>query len=462
MLAMTKLSIDFLSHRESNARTYARNIPKVLSQGAGVEVVDSNGCRYLDCLACAGALPLGHNHPFIQDRVIQFLRSGQLQQALDLATPAKLHFVQQLYAMLPPAFAERAKIHFCGPTGADAAEAALKLFKTATGRRPIIVFQGAYHGMTHGTLGMMGNLTPKQAITGLPGEVHFLPYPYVYRSPFGAGTSAQETERLSLACLENALSDPESGIGKPAMVLLEAIQGEGGCVPASAQWLRQVREITQRHHVPLVIDEIQSGVGRSGDLFAFQQADIVPDAILLSKAIGGGYPLSLLLYLDQYDHWKPGAHAGTFRGNQIALVSGAATLEFLRNERLLEHVKLVGDQLRQGLVQLQKRYSCIGDVRGRGLMLGMEMIDPEGRVDALGHPQGSGPIAASIKLGCLNEGLIIETGGRHGAVLRFLPPLIISSAQVELVLERLDRALATHRDYLSPVTQCSGDMEVRP
>ncbi len=442
---MTDSSLDFLAHRESNARTYARNIPRVLSQGAGTEVVDSEGRRYLDCLACAGALPLGHNHPFVQQRVIEFLQSGQLQQALDIATPAKLHFVQELYGMLPPAFAKQAKIQFCGPTGADAAEAALKLFKIATKRRPIIVFQGAYHGMTHGTLGMMGNLAPKQGISGLPGEVHFLPYPYAYRSPFGAGTSAQETERLSLVCLENALSDPESGIGKPAMVLLEAIQGEGGCIPASAHWLRQVRQITQRYDVPLVIDEIQAGIGRSGDLFAFQQADIVPDAILLSKAIGGGYPLSVLLYLDQYDQWKPGAHTGTFRGNQIALVSGAATLEFIRREGLLEHVSVVGEQLRQGLLQLQKRYPCIGDVRGRGLMLGMEMIEPDGSVDALGHPQAAGAIAAQVKRACLDEGLIIETGGRHGAVLRFLPPLVITRSEVDQVLERLDRALASQR-----------------
>ena len=174
---MTLQSMQFLASRESNARTYAKNIPKILSYGAGAEVVDSDGRRYLDCLACAGALPLGHNHPFVQERVIAFLQSGQLQQALDIATPAKLHFVHELFEILPPEFATRAKFQLCGPTGADAAEAALKLFKTATGRRPVVVFQGAYHGMTHGTLGMMGNLAPKERISGLPGEVHFLPYP---------------------------------------------------------------------------------------------------------------------------------------------------------------------------------------------------------------------------------------------------------------------------------------------
>jgi diaminobutyrate-2-oxoglutarate transaminase len=169
----------------------------------------------------------------------------------------------------------------------------------------------------------------------------------------------------------------------------------------------------------------------------------------------------LLLYLDQYDQWKPGAHTGTFRGNQIALVSGAATLEFIKKEGLLEHVKVVGEQLRQGLLQLQKRYPCIGDVRGRGLMLGMEMIEPDGSVDALGHPHAAGAIAASVKRACLNEGLIIETGGRHGAVLRFLPPLVITSSEVDLVVERLDRALASQMVSSTQVTKVTRHAEVQ-
>ncbi|MBA1194430.1 diaminobutyrate--2-oxoglutarate transaminase family protein [Pseudomonas entomophila] len=448
---MTPNALHMLATRESNARTYARNIPRILSHGQGAEVIDSEGRHYLDCLACAGALPLGHNHPFVRDRVIAFLQSGQLQQALDIATPAKVDFIEELYRALPAEFAASARFQLCGPTGADAAEAALKLFKTATGRRPVIVFQGAYHGMTHGTLGMMGNLAPKQAISGLPGEVQFVPYPYAFRSSFGTGMDAADTDTLSLACLDNLLSDPESGVGKPAMVLLEAIQGEGGCIPASAQWLRQVREITTRHQVPLVIDEIQSGIGRSGDMFAFEHAGITPDAILLSKAIGGGYPLSVLVYLEQYDLWKPGAHAGTFRGNQIALVSGAATLEYIRQEGLLEHVRQVGAQLREGLLRLQQQHACIGDVRGRGLMLGMELVDPEGALDAQGHRLAAGELATQVKRACLDEGLLIETGGRHGAVLRFLPPLVITCAQVEQILQRLGRALQRTRAHAPQV-----------
>ncbi|MDE1497306.1 aminotransferase class III-fold pyridoxal phosphate-dependent enzyme [Xenorhabdus bovienii] len=186
------------------------------------------------------------------------------------------------------------------------------------------------------------------------------------------------------------MADPESGISKPAMVLLEAVQGEGGCIPASAEWLRRIREITQRHDIPLVIDEIQTGIGRTGYMFAHAFADITPDAIVLSKAIGGGYPLSVLLYRDCYDHWLPGAHAGTFRGNQIALVCGAATLAFIDQQNVLAQVRNTGDLMKKGLYALQKEFTCIGDVRGRGLMLGVELINRNLKHDALGHPQTDG------------------------------------------------------------------------
>lgn len=448
MTGMAKL--EQLSQRESNARTYARNINRILTQGKLARVYDSQGNEYIDCLSCAGTLPLGHNHPFIQEKAINFLQSGQIQQALDIATPAKINFVEELYRVLPEPFARQAKIQFCGPTGADGIEAALKLFKTVTNRRSVLVFSGAYHGMTHGTLSLMGNLAPKKAITGLSAEVQFLPYPYVYRSPFGAGVSAEETERLSLACLESVLADPESGISKPAMVLLEAVQGEGGCIPASAEWLRRVREITQRHDIPLVIDEIQTGIGRTGDMFAHVFAGITPDAIVLSKAIGGGYPLSVLLYRDCYDQWPPGAHAGTFRGNQIALVCGAATLAFIDQENVLTQVRKIGDLLKRGLYALQEEFPCIGDVRGRGLMLGVELINRNLKHDALGHLQTDGELAKRIKHCCLDAGLIIETGGRNGAVLRLLPPLIITAQDVEAILQCLrnafESALHQHTD----------------
>ncbi|MCF7697290.1 diaminobutyrate--2-oxoglutarate transaminase family protein [Mycetohabitans sp. B2] len=441
---MHKQTLDALSmleHRESNARTYARSITRVLTRAELATVYDSEGRQYLDCLACAGALPLGHNHPYVMERVSQFLASGHLLQALDIATPAKIEFVEALYRVLPPQFANDAKLQFCGPTGSDAVEAAIKLFKTVTGRRSVLAFHGAYHGMTMGALSLMGNRGPKESVAGAMAEVHFLPYPNAYRCPFGVGGA--QSDALSLTYIRHLLEDPESGITKPALILLEAVQGEGGCIPASAGWLAGLSELALRHQIPLVIDEVQTGFGRTGTMFAHEVAGIIPDAIVMSKAVGGGFPLSVLAYRRCYDGWRPGAHAGTFRGNQIALVAGAATLEFLRSQGIAQQAAERGARLRAGLESLQRRYACIGDVRGRGLMLGIEIVDPHGPPDARGLPPAAGELARRIKHACLDEGLIIETGGRHGAVLRLLPPLIITEAETDEILARLERALST-------------------
>lgn len=423
-----------IAERESNARTYARTFDRLFTRGSLSTVWDSEGRDYIDLLACAGALPLGHNHPAVMAAVSDFLGAGHLQQGLDLATPAKLDFIEQLLRTLPPAFARDCRLQFCGPSGADAVEAALKLFKTATGRRSVIAFHGAYHGMTAGAMGLMGNLRPKTPAP-LPGaDVHFFPFPFPHarQCPFGVG--GEEGEALGLRYLDRALGDPESGITPPALVMVEPIQGEGGCIPASARWLRGLREITARHSIPLVVDEVQTGFGRTGHLFAHEIAGIVPDAIVLSKALGGGFPLAVLAYHQRHDAWLPGAHAGTFRGNQIALAAGAATMRFLREHDLPARATASGERLRQGLSQLANRFACIGEVRGRGLMLGMEIVNEQN-----GAPDGV--LARSLKRACFHQGVIVETGGRHGAVMRLLPALTISDTDIDTALQRIAEAL---------------------
>lgn len=428
----------YIKARESNARTYANSIDRVLERGALARLYDTEGREYLDCLSCAGTLALGHNHPFVAERVMEFLKSGHLQQGLDISTPAKYSFIHQLFDILPAAFAKTARVQFCGPTGADTIEAAIKLFKTATGRRSVLAFHGGYHGMTAGALALTGNLQAKQHVhTSLP-DVHFLPFPYAYRSPFGHGDHA---ETLSLQYIERLLADPESGIPAPAAVIVEAVQGEGGVIPAPASWLQGLREITRNHDIPLVIDEVQTGLARTGDMFAFEHAGIVPDAVCLSKAIGGGYPLSVLLYQERYDRWQPGAHAGTFRGNQIAMVAGTATMEFLQREDMAAQVRLKGERLSSYLQTIAKDFAHIGEIRGRGLMWGLEIIKPDAASDGRGGLPADGVLARSIKRACLEHGLIVETGGRHGAVLRLLPPLIVTERDIEQIAERLQQAI---------------------
>ncbi|MDT4862336.1 Diaminobutyrate--2-oxoglutarate aminotransferase [compost metagenome] len=194
--------------------------------------------------------------------------------------------------------------------------------------------------------------------------------------------------------------------------------------------------------MPLILDEVQCGIGRTGKLFAFEHAGITPDVLVLSKAIGGSLPMAVVVYHKDLDTWQPGAHAGTFRGNQLAMAAGAVTLKIVREERLELHAAAMGERLRGHLLGLQKDCPQIGEVRGMGLMPGVEMVDPAGPPDTLGHAPHNRKLASAIQQQCLRRGLILEVGGRHSSVLRFLPPLIITAAQVDQVADIFASALA--------------------
>ncbi|MBN8233782.1 aspartate aminotransferase family protein [Halobacillus kuroshimensis] len=425
--------------RESNARSYPRRIPLAIKEAEGIHITDVEGRRYIDCLAGAGTLALGHNHPVVTAAMEKVLHDRLPLHTLDITTEVKESFVDELFMSLPESFRERAKVQFCGPTGGDAVEAALKLAKTATGRQSILTFQGGYHGSTHGTMSISGNLAPKQRVQGLVPDTHFLPYPYDYRCPFGRG--GEEGAELSAAYIEQLLDDPESGILPPAAMIFETVQGEGGSIPAPVEWIQEMRRITKERGIPLIIDEVQTGIGRTGKLFSFEHAGIVPDAFVLSKAIGGSLPLSVLIYDRDLDAWEPGAHIGTFRGNQMAMAAGTATLKYVKDHRIPDHAEQMGRILMQALNDIQKEYPQLGDVRGRGLMIGAEIVDPAGKESKWGSFPGDGRLASRIQKECFDRGLILEVGGRHGAVVRFLPPLIITKEQVEEVTDIFRKAV---------------------
>ncbi|MBF0642784.1 diaminobutyrate-2-oxoglutarate transaminase [Pseudomonas protegens] len=429
------------SRQESNARSYPRRIPLALKRASGIHVEDVEGRRFIDCLAGAGTLALGHNHPVVIAAIQQVLADELPLLTLDLTTPVKDQFVQDLFGLLPEALAGEARIQFCGPTGTDAVEAALKLTRTATGRSTVLSFQGGYHGMSQGALSLMGCLGPKRALAGLLNNgVQFLPFPYDYRCPFGLGGA--EGVKVNLHYLENLLTDPEAGVALPAAVIVEAVQGEGGVIPADLEWLQGVRRITEKAGVALIVDEIQSGFGRTGKMFAFEHAGIIPDVVVMSKAIGGSLPLAVMVYRDWLDTWQPGAHAGTFRGNQMAMATGSAVMRYLKEHRVPEHAAAMGERLREHLLILQRDFPQLGDIRGRGLMLGVELVDPAGVPDAQGHPPQHARLAPLVQRECLKRGLILELGGRHGAVVRFLPPLVITAAQIDQVAQIFSKAVA--------------------
>ncbi|MGX4689426.1 diaminobutyrate--2-oxoglutarate transaminase family protein [Streptomyces sp. JNUCC 63] len=466
------------SARESAARTYARALPIVPVRARGLTIEGADGRRYLDCLSGAGSLALGHNHPVVLEAIRKVLDSGAPLHALDLATPVKDAFVTELFRTLPSELADHARVQFCGPAGTDAVEAALKLVRAATGRRTIMAFAGAYHGMTAGALDASGHAADVR--------VARLPYPQDYRCPFGVG-GARGAE-LAARWTESVLDDPKSGVPLPAGMILEPVQGEGGVIPAPDHWMRRMRQLTAERSVPLIADEVQTGVGRTGTFWAVEHSGVTPDVMVLSKAIGGSLPLAVVVYRDDLDVWGPGAHAGTFRGNQLAMAAGTATLAHVRENRLAERAATLGSHMLSQLRDLARHFPCIGEVRGRGLMIGLELVNPEGEpgwdgggragvvpaeagavmpgvpprpyppeptepailgrgapgpTAARSHgPRPAAPeLAAAVQRECLRRGLIVELGGRHASVVRLLPPLTITDEQTAAVLGRLADAV---------------------
>ncbi|TGN76810.1 aminotransferase class III-fold pyridoxal phosphate-dependent enzyme [Streptomyces bauhiniae] len=438
------------SARESAARTYARALPIVPVRARGLTIEGADGRRYLDCLSGAGALALGHNHPVVLEAIRKVLDSGAPLSVLDLATPVKDAFITELFRTLPAGFADRARVQFCGPAGTDAVEAALKLVRAATGRNGILAFTGAYHGMTAGALAASGGAPDLQ--------VGRLPYPHDYRCPFGVG--GPRGAELAARWTESVLDDPKSGVPRPAGMILEPVQGEGGVIPAPDDWLRRMRRVTADRSIPLIADEVQTGVGRTGAFWAVDHSGITPDVMVLSKAIGGSLPLAVVVYREELDVWQPGAHAGTFRGNQLAMAAGTATLTYVRENGLAERAATLGDRMMKQLRQLQDEFACVGDVRGRGLMIGVELVNPaggsvpqargsesDGWDSAAAPPPADPELAVAVQRECLDRGLIVELGGRHNSVVRLLPPLTISDEQASAVLDRLaDAVTAANRD----------------
>ncbi|WP_256252075.1 diaminobutyrate--2-oxoglutarate transaminase family protein [Streptomyces sp. yr375] len=483
------------SARESAARTYARALPIVPVRARGLTIEGADGRRYLDCLSGAGTLALGHNHPVVLEAIRKVLDSGAPLHVLDLATPVKDAFITELFRTLPPGLADHARVQFCGPAGTDAVEAALKLVRAATGRTGVLAFTGAYHGMTAGSLEASGG--------AFDVRVARLPYPQDYRCPFGVG--GERGAELAARWTESVLDDPKSGVRQPAGMILEPVQGEGGVIPAPDAWMRRMRQITADRSIPLIADEVQTGVGRTGAFWAVEHSGVTPDVMVLSKAIGGSLPLAIVVYRDDLDVWEPGAHAGTFRGNQLAMAAGTATLAYVRENGLTARAAALGTRMLAQLRNLAQDFPCLGDVRGRGLMIGVELVDPEGdcRHGASGHtgvgrggighaggrhgetdappvaahagddfdaptdragadgdagaatsrtaspsapahgPFPAAPaLAAALQRECLRRGLIVELGGRHASVVRLLPPLTITDEQAAAVLDRLADALA--------------------
>lgn len=402
---------------EGNNISYPKGMPIAFQGGKGAIIEDVDGNKFIDFLSGCGVFNLGHNNPFITEAIRD--RGDLLTQAVDFPTEARIDFVERINLALPETIRNKMKVNFGGPTGSDAVEAAIKLARIVTGRHSIIAFQGGYHGMTMGALSVTSKLSHRKAAPPLIPGIHFLPFCSPYRCPFASIDSSCSGEciRYFEFCLEN----PHSGIDKPAAIIIEPIQGEGGTYIPRIGWLEQITEIARRNGVLVIFDEIQTGFYRTGKMFAFEYTDAVPDIITMSKGIGGnGYPLSLILYKKELDVWEPGTHIGTFRGNQIAMVAGKAAFEFIGKYNVLSHVADVSHEIKNGLEKIKESSRYIGDIRGIGMMFGIELVKDKKTKEPF-------PEATKLlrKL-CYENGLIVEVGGYYENVIRFLPPLTLT------------------------------------
>jgi 2,4-diaminobutyrate 4-transaminase len=416
--------------RESNARVYPRHFPLAIAEASGSFIRDLDGNVFIDFLAGAGVLSLGHNHPELVKTVTE--QMGVLTHGLDFPTPAKDAFTDAQLSMLPEHMRDRIKIQFCGPTGANAVDAALKLCKTATGRGEVVAFQGGFHGSSHAAMAVTGLVRQKRPISnGMPG-VHFFPFSSCSRCPLSLDPQTCQTNCVSV--LERALQDPNGGLPVPAAVIMEMVQGEGGVIPARKDFVLRVRELTRQLGIPLVVDEVQTGCGRTGTWFAFEQYDIEPDVIIASKALSGmGLPVAIILYDTRLDVWAPGAHTGTFRGNQLAFAAGAQTVRIFRRDNVLENVRQRGEQITTRLCGL-RAHPGVREVRGRGLMWGIELADP-------GDGRSVTELAEQVQARALGSGLILELGGRGDCVVRMLPPLNVTAPVVDIACSILVSAI---------------------
>ncbi|WP_158542860.1 diaminobutyrate--2-oxoglutarate transaminase family protein [Phytoactinopolyspora halophila] len=424
--------------RESSARSYPARLPITLTWGRGARVRDTGGDEYIDCLAGAGALALGHHHPAVDEAIRAALDSGSPLSTLDLATPVRERFIEQLFSVLPAPLRAEGRVLFCGPSGADAVEAAVKLARTATGRSGVVAFGGGYHGMTQATLALTGRRSAKEPLGALLPEVHHLPFPRPYRSPFGPVDAATDAD-LAARLVAWALHDDYSGIAAPAAAVAEPVQGEGGVHPMPASFATALRAHCRQAGTVLVADEVQTGLGRTGTLWASEPIGLDPDILVLSKAVGGGMPLAVIVHRGALDAWQPGAHAGTFRGSTLALAAGAATIREVVQGGLHQRAAELGERLTAGL-RAAADDPRVGDVRGRGLMVGVELVDPEVTED--GVPVPDGDLAAAVQSEMLRRGVITEAGGTRDAVVRFLPPLVISDEEIDRVVDTFVAALA--------------------
>ena len=414
------MNLKIFDRLESEVRGYIRSFPTLFAKSHGAMLMDTEGRSYIDFFSGAGTLNYGHNNPVLKQRLLEYIESDGVVHGLDMATVAKKEFLETLERVILRPRNMDYKVQFPGPTGTNAVEAALKLARQVKGRTNIVSFTNGFHGVTGASLAATGNAKFRDA-AGIPlANTTFMPYD----GYLGRGIDTIEY-------LERVITDQSSGVDIPAAVIVETIQGEGGVNVASFRWLKALEQLCRDLDMLLIIDDIQVGCGRTGTFFSFEGSGISPDIITLSKSLSGyGLPMSVVLMKPELDIWSPGAHNGTFRGNNLAFVTAKEALVHYWTTREFEgSLRRKGNIMSAWLEHIARGYpQGRFSVRGRGMIQGLVAEEPE--------------IAGKITARAFQDGLIIETSGSQDQVIKLLPPLTIDEQTLRRGLDILERAAA--------------------
>jgi diaminobutyrate-2-oxoglutarate transaminase len=418
-VTITQPDLSIFQTLESEVRSYCRGWPTVFDRARGSYMYDEDGHTFLDFFAGAGSLNYGHNNPVLKRALLDYLERDGVTHGLDMSTTAKRAFLETFQEVILRPRGLDHKVMFPGPTGTNAVESALKLARKVKGRESIVSFTNAFHGMSLGSLAVTGNAF-KRAGAGVP-LVHGTPMPF---------DNYLDGKVEDFLWFERLLQDSGSGLNRPAAVIVETVQGEGGINVARPEWLRALADLCKRQDMLLIVDDIQMGCGRTGAFFSFEEAGITPDIITVSKSISGyGLPMALTLFRPELDIWEPGEHNGTFRGNNPAFVTAAAALGTYWTDGQMEKQTLTrGEQVESALRAIAAEHrEEVADVRGRGLVWGLEFHDKSR--------------AGSVASRAFELGLLIETSGPESEVVKLLPALTISPEELDEGLRILARAV---------------------
>jgi 4-aminobutyrate aminotransferase len=407
---------------------WSRIFPIEAERAEGCYIYATNGKKYLDFTCGIGVTNTGHCHPKVVEAIRTQAGLFLHAQANIVVHQPMLQLIGELRTIVPPAIDG----FFFSNSGAEALEGAVKLARAATGKPNIIVFQGSFHGRTGLTMALTTSKTIYRAgFQPLPAGVFVAPYPYAYK----LGLNEAQTSEYCLNAVQELLLSQTSP-AETAAILIEPVLGEGGYVVPPSAFMKGLRELCDRNGILLIMDEVQSGFGRTGKWFALEHFGVVPDIITVAKGIASGMPLSgVFSRLDLMKKWQTGSHGGTYGGNAVACAAGVATIQAMREEDMPGNAAIRGIQLMTGLRKLQEQYPLIGDVRGLGLMIGTEFTSN-------GKPAEKALIKGVVHA-CEEAGLLLLTCGTYDNVIRWIPPLVVNEAQINEALGIFAEALKT-------------------